>query len=453
MRYQHRRFLAVAATATLVSGVALASAPAALAAGPATPAPGPTAPGPQGQASPVVAVTSGFPDTVKAGTSVEFTTALRNTADHQVNVTTGFTVASSTLKQGQLKLEFQRPGGTQWQDARVNAASTGGVWELDEFATQLHLAAGAEATYRLRLSFAADATPGPASAALCAVVTDPTLPPWQAPTQAWGGTPNFTVAGSTPAPDPAPAGLPEVRVEGAPAAFTAGGEAKTFQLVYANHTGKDLRILPAVVFQGQNVLRGAATKLEFQTANGDWLAATPEESEIPGTQLPMWLRSGSKDADVIALPKDGTRSVNVRLAFTKDAPVGAESVFANGYSLPAPGEREAGTSSAPIGFRIEPAAGAAGTPAPDPAATDATPAAPSAAGVPTVAPAAAVTGTTPDRAAGAPAAPAATDTRLASTGGGSSAAPMAITGATAIALGVGTLIVARRRKGAQGAGN
>lgn len=450
MRNQHRRFLAVAAAATLVSGVALASAPAALAAGPATPAPGPTAPGPQGQASPVLATTSGFPTTVKAGSAVEFTTTLRNTADHQVDVTTGFTVASSTLKQGQLKLEFQRPGGTQWQDAKVNGASTGGVWELDRFATQLNLAAGAEATYRLRLTFAADATPGPASAALEAVVTDPTLPPGQAPTQAWGGTPNFTVEGDGPTPAPSPVGLPDVKVEDVPAAFTAGGEAKAFKVVYSNRTGTDLRVVPAIVFQGEGMLRADMVRIEYQTQAGAWIAGTPEWHDLPGTQLGVQLLSGWKDGDVIALPNGETRTVNLRLAWTKDAPAAAESVFANGYSLGGPGRPERGTSSSPVGFRIE-AAGATGTPTPS--ATSAAPA-PAA---PAEAPSAQATTAAPAPVAVttvvAAAAPAVADTRLASTGGGSSAAPMAITGATAIALGLGILVVARRRKGAPGAGN
>ncbi|WP_046386997.1 LPXTG cell wall anchor domain-containing protein, partial [Kitasatospora aureofaciens] len=92
------------------------------------------------------------------------------------------------------------------------------------------------------------------------------------------------------------------------------------------------------------------------------------------------------------------------------------------------------------------------------ATTDTAPAPPDPSTAPVAVPAAQVTTGAPSpaaetaqSAAGAPAA--VTATRLASTGGGSSSAPMAITGATAIALGIGTLLVARRRNGAQGARN
>lgn len=466
MRIQHRRLLAVAAAATLVSGVALTSAPAALAA-PA--APGPTAPAPQGQAVPVSVTVNGFPAAVRAGSTIEFTSTLKNTADHQVDVpNTSFTVAGvgPALKQSQLKLEFQRPGGTQWQDAKVNNNDTGGFWLLDEFANQLHLASGAEVTYRLRLTFAADAAPGSTTAGLNATVSDPALPVEQRG-QWVSGSARFTIEPVGGPVAPAPAGLPEVKVEGVPATFTAGGEAKAFKAVFTNRTGKDLRIVPAIVFQGEGVLRPDAVKLEFQTQDGKWLAATPRpDGDIPGTQLGVELLTGSKAGDVIALPNGESRTVNLRLAFTKDAPAAAETVFANGYSLPGPGEREAGTSSPKAAFTIEAAATGGTTtpvtPAPttpattpsttDPAPATQTPVVPAAqsgtggsGGTGGSAPAAGDTsGSTPVTASG-------TGSTLASTGGGSSAAPMAITGATAIALGAGTLVLARRRRaGAQG---
>ncbi|MFI6153516.1 hypothetical protein ACIBCA_12545 [Kitasatospora sp. NPDC051170] len=457
MRIQHRRLLAVAAAATLVSGVALTSAPAAFAA-PA--APGPTAPAPQGQASPVTVTVSGFPTTVKAGNAVEFTATFKNTADHQMDATTSFSVAStsSALKQSQLKLEFQRPGGTQWQEAKPFGLTSGGAWELDGSAAQLHLAPGAEAVYRLRLTFSADAAPGQASAAVSAAVTDPTVPAGQPSSSlASGGTPNFTVEPPDGPATPPTAGLPEIKVEGLPETFTAGGEAKAFKAVYTNRTGKDLRIVPAIVFQGEGVLRPDAVKLEFQTQDGKWLAATPTpDGDIPGTQLGVALATGNKADDVIPLPKGETRTVNLRLAFTKDAPVAAETVFANAYSLPGQGEHQAGTSSPKAPFKIEAAAtGGATTPA-TPAPT--TPATPSttdpapATQAPVVPAAQSGTGAQGSSATGSSGttatAASATGTDLASTGGGSSAAPMAITGATAIALGAGTLVVARRRMAA-----
>ncbi|MET8623238.1 hypothetical protein ABZW30_05670 [Kitasatospora sp. NPDC004669] len=474
MRSQSRRLLAAAATAALVSGLALASAPAAVAA----PTAGPTAtgstaptPGPHGWASPVVITTSGMPATVKAGTVVELTSTLKNTADHQVDVTTGFvvtTVRGSGPRPSQLKLEYQRPGDTQWQNAKAQGTDAGGLWDLDPFATELHLAPGTEFTYRLRLTFAADAAPGPASAALSAVVSDPTLPPEQRGTPVWGGTPNFTVESSNPT-TPAPAGIPDVKVEGVPASFTAGGEAKPFKVVYGNHTGKDLRVVPTVVFEGEGLLRADMIKIEFQTQEGVWISGTPEWHDLPGSQLGVQLLSGSKDADVIALANGETRTVNLRVAWTKGAPAAAESVFANGWSLAGPGGHESAATSPKVAFRIEAAAGGTDTPAPTSPATGAAPTTPAATADPSTAPAVpAVQATTgaPSpaaaveqsgdtvRAAAVPAAPVAgTGTQLASTGGGSSAAPMAITGATAIALGVGTMVVAHRRKGAQGTGN
>ncbi|MFE5582046.1 LPXTG cell wall anchor domain-containing protein [Kitasatospora sp. NPDC056531] len=477
MRSQSRRFLAAAATTALVSGLALTSAPAAVAtptteptapAAVATPTTEPTTPAatptttaptlaPHGWASPVVITTSGFPTTVTAGSAVEFTSTLKNTADHQLDAMTGFGVSSAAtgLRQSQLKLEYQRPGSTQWQDAKANNGDLGGFWELDQFATALHLAAGAEATYRLRLTFAADATPGQAAAALDAMVSDPTLPTEQRVTQASGGTPNFTIVSSSPN-TPVPVGLPDVKVQGVPASFTAGGEAKPFKVVYGNHTGKDLRIVPTIVFQGEGMLRADMVKIEFQTRAGDWIGGTPEWHDLPDSQLGVRLLSGSEDADVIALPNGETRTVNLRLAWTKGAPAAAESVFANGWSLAGPGGHDSAATSPKVAFRIEAAAGSTGIPAPTSPATDAAPTTPAATADPSAAPAALVTTAAPNPAAGsaqAAAAPAAaTSPRLASTGGDSSSAPMAITGAMAIALGLGTLVVARRRKGAQGAG-
>ncbi|MFG2842536.1 LPXTG cell wall anchor domain-containing protein [Kitasatospora sp. NPDC048296] len=469
MRSQSRGFLAAAATAALVSGLALTSAPAAVAtpttepttpAAVATPTAEPTTPAtsvptqaPHGWASPVVITTSGFPTTVTAGSAVEFTSTLKNTADHQLDVTTGFSVAAagSGLKPSQLKLEYQRPGSTQWQDGKASNVDTGGFWQLDEVATQLHLAAGAEATYRLRLTFTADAAPGWTSAGLTATVSDPTLPPEQRFTQASGGAPNFTVVSSTPT-TPAPVGLPDVKVEGVPASFIAGGEARPFKVVYGNHTGKDLRIVPTIVFQGEGLLRADMVRIEFQTQAGDWIAGTPEWHDLPGSQLGVRLLTGSNDADVIALPNGETRTVNLRLAWTTAAPAAAESVFANGWSLGGPGRPERAATSPKAAFRIEAAAGSTGTPAPASPATDAdaAPATPAATTDPSAAPAALVTTAAPNPTAGsAPAA--ATSTRLASTGDDSSSAPMAITGAMAIALGIGTLVVARRRNAAQGA--
>ncbi|MFJ9694677.1 LPXTG cell wall anchor domain-containing protein [Kitasatospora sp. NPDC101183] len=457
----HRRILAVAAAATLVSGLALTSASVAFA---APVAPGPTAPAPQGHAVPVTVTVNGFPATARAGSTVEFTATLKNTADHQVEVpSTGFAVAAvgPALQQSQLKLEFQRPGGTQWQDAKVNNNGTGGFWQLDEFATQLHLAPGAEAVYRLRLTFAADAAPGQASANFSAVVSDPALPVEQRGQWVSGGTPNFTIEPVGGPTTPATAGLPDVKVEGVPDSFTAGGEAKPFKAVYTNRTGKDLRIVPAIVFQGEGVLRPEAVKLEFQTQTGQWLPGTPApDGDIPGTQLGVDLSTGNKDTDVIALPNGETRTVNLRLAFTKDAPVAAESVFANGYSLPGPGEREAGTSSPKAAFKITAGGGSTPTTPTTPATTaPSTPPATDPTQAPVVSAAQTGSGGTTGGTGGTSAsgtsasgtsATGTTGTTLASTGGDSSSAPMAITGATAIALGAGTLVLARRRRAARG---
>ncbi|MER6298165.1 hypothetical protein ABT247_01155 [Kitasatospora sp. NPDC001539] len=460
----------MAAASALVSGLALASAPAARATpttgptasvptGPATaatttaPAPGPA---PHGPASPLTVTTTGFPTAVPAGGTVEFGSTLRNTADHQLDVTTDFVVATfgAGVQENQLHLQVRKPGSAQWQDATLRPGSTTGArWDLDPFATELHLAAGAEAAYGLRLTFAADATPGQASAALTAVVTDPTLPPEQRVSQAFGGTPAFTVVPVGGPSTPAPVGLPDVKVEGMPAAFTAGGGAKTFTVVYGNRTGTDLRVVPAIVFQGEVPLRAAMARLEFRTQAGAWVAGTPggpDGSELPTTQLEMDLRSGSKEADVLVLPSGQSRTVELRLAWTADTPATAESILAGGYSLAGPGGTERGASSPKVGFRIEAAAPSATTP---PAASQAQ------ATGPTTAPAAQITTAAPSPEAGttqpapgsgararpAAAPAAATDTRLATTGGTPSSAPMAITGAMAIALGLATLIVARRR--------
>lgn len=464
MRIQHRRFMAVTAAAALASGLALATAPAVSAAAGGTA----TARTPQAPASPVTVAMDG-PTTVKAGGEpVEFTATLKNTADHRVDATTSFTVAGvrgDGLKQSRLKLEYQRPGGTQWQDATVNNtdAGGGGFWELDQFATQLHLASGAEAAYRLRLTVSADAPLVRFSASLGVVVSDPALPPEQRITSTGSPYLNLTIAPrvtpSTPAPTPAP--RPEARLEGVPASFAAGEEAKQFKLVYTNRTGKDLKVLPTVVFQGQTELTADVLTFEYEAPGGRWQEGRPGFDSGPGRSgwLYMSRWTGDKGADVLDLPKGETRTVNVRLSFTKNAPAMAESLVPVEGGEPGPGESPNSGFGPKADFTVSAAAGTpeptpTPTRTPTPTATAPAPGAPSdtpsAAPVVPVAQAAAPAqsqAASPQAVAAPAAAP---DARLASTGGGSSAAPMAITGATAIALGLGTLVVARRRKNAQG---
>ncbi|MFH8382720.1 LPXTG cell wall anchor domain-containing protein [Kitasatospora sp. NPDC018058] len=468
MRSQSRRLLAAAATATLVSGLTLASAPAVHAA----PTAGTETQGPQVQFSPVTVAFSGMPSTVKAGGApTEFTAILKNTADHQMDVLGSvFTIADTIgSKPSQFKLEYQAPGGTQWRDAEARGGINGGVWDIDRNVGP-HLAAGSEAAYRLRLTVTADAPAGRVGAGFNAIVSDPTLPPEQRISNAMSGYPGLVIVPAVTPTTPAstPAATADVRLDGMPATFTAGGEAKPFKLVLTNNSGKDIRLVPAVVFQGQAVLPSGTVTFEFQGPNGEWAEGAPGGDSDHPAWLYIALRAGSKDAAVITLPKGGTRTINVRLAFTKDTPVLSDSLVAIAGSLPGTDESAAEAFSPKVDFTIEAAAGPTGIPAPTSPATSAAPTTPAATADPSTAPvvpaaqattgapspAAAVeqTGDTA-RAAAAPAAPAAgTGAQLASTGG-SSSAPTAITGATAIALGVGTLVVARRRRGAQGAGN
>lgn len=477
MRTQHRSFLALAATATLVSGAALASAPAALAA-PSAPrsTQGPQGPGStRAQSGPVSITLDGLPGTFTAGAApAEFTATLRNSADHAVDATTGFTLAdvNSGIKETQLKLEFQAPGATQWKSALLSPGQrVGAVWELDTFATRISVPAGASVTYRLRLAVTADAVGGAATAGFRAVVSDPTLPPEQrisSPSSEYG---RFTIAPvggpSTPPPATAP-GPAELSVEGVPGSFTAGGQAKPFKLVVANHSGKDIHVLPEVTVQVEHPLPADVVRLEFRTPQGEWLAARPR-SEDPATgRLHLGLSSGNKEADLVDLRDGASRTIDVRLAFAGDAPVGTASVLLTGYSLPEGGGLGVTTSSRAVGFTVVAPSGS-GTPSapasPTPTVTVTTTATPTGAASPPAAPAPVatspsaaavvaavqVTGSAPGHPADAAApAPAPTST-LASTGGGSSSAPMAITGATAIAMGVGTLgiLVVRRRQRAR----
>ncbi|MFF7989901.1 hypothetical protein ACFZDG_08955 [Kitasatospora xanthocidica] len=449
MRTRHRRFLAATAAVTLASGLAVVEAPAGFAASGAvaTPQAG------QARPSPVTAALAGLPGTVKAGGApVEFTATLKNGADHPMDVPAATFVIGDTgtgSKQSQFKLEYQAPGDTQWQDAKVNAASVGAAWELGRPAVP-HLAAGAEAVYRLRLTVAADAPAGRVSPGFTAVVSDPTLPPDQRISTAMSGYPDLLVTPAvTPTtPAPTPAATADAKLDGLPAAFTAGGEAKPFRLAFVNNSGKDLRILPAIVFQGSTELPSEVVKFEFRTVGGDWLEGTPGgNSEHPGW-LYYGLRTGDKSTDVIVLAKGETRTIDVRLSFAKDAPVGAQSLAALAGSLPGAGESGSEASSPKADFTIEAAAGPTATSAPTvPAIGTPTTAQPSTA---PVVPVTRATSAAPSPVAvGVPvvaAAAPAPGTRLASTGGGSASEPMAITGAVAIALGVGTLVVARRKK-------
>ncbi|MFD8706361.1 hypothetical protein ACFV1W_27780 [Kitasatospora sp. NPDC059648] len=451
----------MAATAALVSGVAVAAAPAALAAPPAAGA----TQGAQAS-SPVTVTLVGLPDTVKAGGApIEFSATLRNTADHQVDVLGSvLTVADTGIgtKPSQFKLEYQSPGATQWKDATASGGIAGGLWDIDRTAGP-HLAPGTEAVYRLRLTVTADAPAGRVTPGFNSVVADPALPPEQRISYAMSGYGNLVIVPAVTPTTPAttPAATADVRLDGVPAVFTAGGKAKPFQLVLTNNSGKELRLVPAVVFQGQGLLPSGTVGFEFQTPNGDWLAGSPGGDPDHPAWLYQALRTGSKDADVITLPKGGTRTINLRLAFTKDAPALAESLVAVAGTLPGAGESPAEAFSPKADFTIVGPAGPTGAPAPAPApATGTAEPAPEPSTAPAAVPAAQVTTGAPSPAADTvqaaaavtgPAPAAVSAARLASTGGGSSSAPMAVTGATAIALGIGTLVVARRRNGARGA--
>ncbi|MFG2913016.1 hypothetical protein ACGF0D_09005 [Kitasatospora sp. NPDC048298] len=457
---RHRRFLAAAAAVSLASGLAAVEAPAVFAASEAVA----LVRGTQIQPSPVTVVLGGAPATVKAGGApVEFTARLRNTADHQVDVLSSAFVVGDTgagTRQSHFKLEYRSPGGAQWQDATVNAASVGAFWEIDRSAT-LHLAAGVEAVYRLRLTVAAEAPAGRVSLGFNANVDDPTLPREQRSGFAQSERTNTVIAPAvTPTtPAPTPAAAADVRLVGVPTTFTAGGEAKPFKLVFTNTSGKDLRVMPTVVFQGVTELPFETVRFEYQGPDGAWLPGGPGGNSEHPTWLYMNLRPGDTGSDEFALPKGGTHTINVRLSFTKDASARLESLVAMAGSLPGPGESATVVSSQKADFTIVTAAAPSATQTPGP--TSAAPVAPvstesETAGAP-VLPVAQATAAAPSPAAvGAPvvaaAAPAA-DPRLASTGGGSTE-PMAITGATAIALGLGILVVAwRRNRVRRGTGN
>ncbi|MFJ7910290.1 hypothetical protein [Kitasatospora sp. NPDC096204] len=457
---RHRRFLAAAAAVSLASGLAVVEAPTVFAASEAVA----LVRGTQIQPSPVTVVLGGAPATVKAGGGpVEFTARLRNTADHQVDVLSSAFVVGDTgagTRQSHFRLEYRSPGGAPWQDATVNAASVGAFWEIDRSAT-LHLAAGAEAVYRLRLTVAAEAPAGRVSLGFNADVEDPTLPREQRSSFAQSERTNTVIAPSvTPTtPAPTPAAAADVRLVGVPTTFTAGGEAKPFKLVFTNTSGKDLRVMPTVVFQGVTELPFETVRFEYQGPDGAWLPGGPGGNSEHPTWLSMNLRPGDVGSDEFALPKGGAHTINVRLSFTGDASARLESLVAMAGSLPGAGESATVVSSQKADFMIVTAApSATRTPGP----TSAAPVAPvstesETAGAPVV-PVAQATAAAPSPAAvGSPvvaaAAPAA-DPRLASTGGGSSTEPMAITGATAIALGLGILVVAwRRNRVRSGTGN
>ncbi|MFD4654879.1 hypothetical protein ACFWP2_04530 [Kitasatospora sp. NPDC058444] len=458
MRIRHRRFLTATAAVTLASGLAAAGAPAALAAPRAVT----VVPGARTGPSPVTIAFGGLPGTVRAGGApVEFTATLRNTADHRLDVLSpAFGLADTGAGQGRFRLEYRPPGAAQWQDAGADAAGTGAHWALDR-PVVLSLAAGAEATYRLRLTVAADAPAGRVAPGFGAVVSDPALPPEQRTTGAESDHPDLVVAPAaapttTPTTAPAtPAATAEVGFEGVPVSFTVGGEAKPFKLVLTNRSGRDLRVVPSALFQGASELPSSTVKFEFRTADGQWREAAPGGGgpERPA-RLRFGLRTGDGNSDVIALAKGESRTVEVRLAFTGDAPILFESLVAVSATLPEPGESAAEAVGEAADFITVPAAGATAAPAPALPDPDPVPEVPEPSAVqvvPAAAPSAAPSPTAGgSRAVAAPAA----GPRLASTGGGTAAEPMAITGVTAIAMGVGTLVVARRRNRVRGgAGN
>ncbi|MFB6893925.1 hypothetical protein ACFCX4_31945 [Kitasatospora sp. NPDC056327] len=497
MRTPHRRSLAIAAAATLVSGAALtAAAPGASALprsggatgtvrqtlnqGSTAPAPGG---GPQTPSGPVTTTLTGLPASLTAGQAAEFTATLRNHADHAVEVTTGFTVANagSGIRETHLGLDHQGPAGGQWKPATLlPGARTGATWNLDTFATRVSVPAGSAVTYRLRLAVTADAPAGRATAGFRAVVSDPTLPPETRTSEANSPHQEFTVvaAGPTGAPTSAPApGVPYLGLDAVPAVLTAGGGAGPFRLTLANRSGKDIAFLPELTLRGGALPSAAATGLEFQTPDGEWLPATADAGQAGSGRLTLTLRTGDKESSLVRLRDGESRTINVRLAFTRDAPAGVLSLQFTGTSLPAAGGGAglAATSSAvdvtvtaapstPTAAPSTPAGDGGAPAAPSTGAPSATgtggPAvglaavgpSPDPSGTPAAVPAARTTQTPPSEPA-APA-PAVTVTvaapvpavDLASTGGSPTNTPMAITGATAIAMGIGTLVVAHRRQ-------
>ncbi|MFC5662858.1 hypothetical protein ACFP3U_07655 [Kitasatospora misakiensis] len=502
MRTQHRRSLALAAAATLVSGAALTAAPGAAAlsrSGGTTGAvrssmsgvgtPGPV--GTQERRSPVTITVAGFPGTLTAGGPAgEFTATLRNSADHAVDVTTGFVVGNvdSGVRETQLRLDFQPPGGGAWKPAALSpGAHVGATWNLDTFATRLSLPAGGSATYRLRLAVTADAPAGRATGGFTAVVADPTLPPESRITDATGPQQEFTTVAAgptgTPTSTPAP-GVPYLGLDAVPGSFTAGGEAKPFRLTLTNRSGKDVAFAPELTFRGKALPTAEATRLEFQTPDGEWLPATDGGQGAPG-RLTLALRAGDRDASLVRLRDGESRTLNVRLAFAQDAPAGVVSLLFTGSSLPVGGGGAgvpavssavdvtvaAAPAALPVGPSTPPAAGGG-----EPSATVAPPAAaPAAPG--TIAPPVGLAAVTPAADPSGPPAPVAASattqtppstavvpvpavtvtvaaapvpsTDLASTGGSAINTPMAVTGATSIAMGIGTLIVAHRRQRAR----
>ncbi|MEV0187658.1 hypothetical protein AB0I39_03885 [Kitasatospora purpeofusca] len=499
MRIQHRRSLALAAAATLVSGAALTAAPGAAAlsrsggtGGAVLGAPGPGTPGPVGtqeRRSPVTVTVAGFPGTLAAGgPAAEFTATLRNSADHAVDVTTGFVVANvdAGIRENQLTLDYQSPGAAAWKSAALApGAGTGATWNLDTFTTRLSLPAGASATYRLRLAVTAAAPVGRATAGFTALVADPTLPPETRITEAASPQREFTVtaAGPTGSPSSAPApGVPYLGLDAVPGSFTAGGEPKPFRLTLTNRSGKDVAFLPELTFRGKVLPAAEAVRLEFRAPDGEWLPAVDSGQGGAG-RLALTLRTGDREASLVRLRDGESRTLNVRLAFAQDAPAGVLSLLPTGNSLPAAGTGTgvpatgsavditvaAPAAAVPSAVPSTPPAEAGGSPsapvaapaaeAPAPAATApavglaaVTPSAdPS--GTAAAVPVAEVTQTSPSAAAApAPAvtvtvaAPPGPSVDLASTGGSSTNTPMAITGATSIAMGIGTLVVAHRRQ-------
>ncbi|MGW1175276.1 hypothetical protein ACWD4P_16320 [Kitasatospora sp. NPDC002543] len=455
MHTRHRRFLTATAAVTLASGLAVAGTPVGFAA----PQPVAVSPGTQGRSSPVTVALAGVPGTLSAGGApVEFTATLRNTADHRLDVRSPVFVLADTgagTGPGHFRLEYRPPGGAEWQDARANGLATGGRWVLDRPAA-LSLAAGAEAVYRLRLTVTADAPAGRVTAGFTAAVSDPALPPDQHTGDADSGRPDLLIVPAvvpTAAPT-TPAATAEVGFDGVPILFTVGGEAKPFRLLLANHSGKELRVVPAVVFRGEHELPADTVRFEFRAADGQWWGATPGGCSQRTDRLCFGLRAGDRDSGVITLANGGSRTVELRLAFTEDAPILFESLVAVSDTVPEPGEGAAESVGPAADFITVAATSATAAPAPavpDPGPGEAAPE-PSTAPVVTVAVPPLASSPADDAHPAAAAVPTA-GTRLASTSGGAASRPLAVTGVAAIAMGIGTLVVARRRNRVRSGGN
>ncbi|MEV7178290.1 LPXTG cell wall anchor domain-containing protein [Kitasatospora sp. NPDC093679] len=227
-----RRALAVSAATTLVTGAALAAAPAALAAPAAVPGIAKAAPAKTGAALSL----KDFPGQITAGgAQVSFTQEITNTGGDAVLLPAVLLASADHLAVDQVKAQYKDPDSGVWKNATVEVDTPEDGSDLAVVLAQvgpedsdqdpfISLPAGESVSIAVRLSLTAGAKPGKATATPAAAVfpVDESAEEPDADPVVTGPVQPFTIVAGTTTPTGKPTATPTGKPTGKPTATPTG---------------------------------------------------------------------------------------------------------------------------------------------------------------------------------------------------------------------------------------